>query len=210
MTLYWIAFAVFCTIHLVACFLEKDIVRKVTKVFLIPFLAVGVLLTKTFHPLLLIGLFLGWLGDIFLIFTGKKWSFVLGASFFMLGHFSYICATLQLFLKIHTIWDIPILLWICFGYLVFGLFVAAHKTLRSHIGDLAYLGAAYFSVLMGALLLSIAVGNYILTAAFAVFVLSDTVLSVCRFAKTVKRQHFYIMLTYLLAQTLICISFIYG
>ena len=49
-----------------------------------------------------------------------------------------------------------------------------------------------------------------LSIGFAVFMISDSILSIARFAHPIKRQHFYIMSTYILAQTLICISYIYA
>lgn len=210
MTLYWIAFAGFCAIHLTACFLEKEAFRKGTKIFLMPALATGFLLTKANNPMVMLGLFLGWLGDIFLIFTGKRRNFVLGTFFFIMGHFCYIAAALRLFFSRNSFADVPAALWILFGVVITVLFALAQLKISKHLGALAYLGAGYFSILAGGFLLSIAAQAWLLSAAFAIFTVSDITLSICRFAKKVKREHFYIMSTYILAQTLMCISLIYG
>ncbi len=210
MTAYWIACAVYYVVHLIFCFLEKETARKITKVLIVPFLMAGLLLTRTDQPLVLLGLFLGWLGDIFLIFPQKKRSFLIGTGCFISGHFAYIAATISMLLTGEAALKIPAFLWVILGGTALVLFALAYKKVSRHLGVIAYVGAAYFTVLAGALLLSIAAHQCILTAAFAMFILSDTILSVCRFAKKVKREHFYIMSTYILSQTLICIGFIYS
>ena len=65
-------------------------------------------------------------------------------------------------------------------------------------------------LLLIAILTSFLTKTYILTIGFALFIISDVFVSISRFARPIKKQHFYIMVTYILAQTLICLSFIYG
>ncbi len=210
MAAYWIIFALYCAAHLVACFFEKEPIRKATKIVIIPLLSVSLFLTQTHNPLLFLGLALGWIGDIFMIFDRTKKYFITGTAFFVLGHFFYIAATLQQFFETNRISDIPACLWIIWVLAAIALFLASKLKISKHIGPIAYLGSSYFTVLVAALLLNLAAGRYLTAIAFSVFMLSDAILSVCRFAKEVQREHFYVMSSYIAAQTLICISFICG
>ncbi len=207
MPLYWTIFTLFSLGHLCTCFLEWETPRKITKVMVVPLLIFGLTLTKTWNPFVLAGLVFGWLGDILLIWPDRKKCFLIGAFFFLLGHFSYICASLQLFLSGNTLRDIPAHIWLLWMIAAVTLMTIAIRKLYKHIGIFACVGAGYFSVVLAALLLSLLARQYLLASAFLVFLVSDSTLSVCQFAKHMKRENFYIMLTYILAQTLICVSY---
>ena len=103
MLFYWIFFTVYCIGHLVTCYFEKELPRKITKVFIIPLLIVGLLLSKTYNLFLFIGLTLGWVGDILLLFNTKKRYFVIGGISFMLGHIAYIASAFYMLLKKYDI-----------------------------------------------------------------------------------------------------------
>ena len=210
MVFYWSFFAVFCLGHLSTCYIEKELPRKVSKIFIIPLLMLGLILSKTYNPLLYIGLILGWIGDIFLIFTGKKKFFIVGAISFALGHLSYIFATMILFFKKYSLSSVPFWIYIVLTIVAIVFILLTTFKIKKHMGLLSYLGAFYFYILVVALLTSYLTGKYILSIGFAVFMISDSILSIARFAHPIKRQHFYIMSTYIAAQTLICLSFIYG
>ena len=69
--------------------------RWFTKPLLIPFIIVLYLLqTGEIAGYLLVGLFAGWIGDLFLLSEAKKTSFT-GFSFFFLGHILYCLAFIQ-------------------------------------------------------------------------------------------------------------------
>ena len=208
MVMYWSIYAIICVGHLGICFKEKELLRKISKVFIIPMLMLSLLLTKTFNLLLFVGLFLGLIGDILLVFTGRKKVFIVGAVSFLLGHLSYIIASLALFLEKYN--NIPIWIFILLTVVAIAFFLLTKFKIRKHFGVASYFGAFYFYILLIALLTSFLTKAYVLTFGFALFVISDTILSIARFARPIKKQHFYIMTTYILAQTLICLSFIYG
>ena len=154
MIFYWTIYAVFCIVHLILCFKEKENVRKITKIFIIPMLVLGLALHKTFNLLLYIGLILGWIGDICLVFTNKKRYFLIGAISFGLGHISYVLATLALFLQRYTIKDIPILVYILLTLIAI-LFVTLTKLrIRKHFGLISYLGSFYFYIVVIAIFTS--------------------------------------------------------
>lgn len=210
MVIYWIVYMVFCIGHLGTCFKEKETLRKVTKIFIIPTLMLSLILTNTFNALLFIGLFLGWIGDVLLVFTGKKKLFIVGAISFLLGHISYIIASIALFIERYDIHSIPIWIYILLTLAALSFFLLTKFKIRKHFGVASYFGAFYFYILLIAILTSFLTKTYILTIGFALFIISDVFVSISRFARPIKKQHFYIMVTYILAQTLICLSFIYG
>ena len=211
MLFYWIFFIVYCLGHLVTCYLEKELPRKITKIFIVPLLFVGLALTKTFNLWLYIGLTLGWIGDVLLIFTGKKRYFVIGGASFLLGHFSYVCSSMALLMqKYDSFSDIPLWAFAILGVVAVVFLVLTITRIRKHVGVFAYLGAFYFYILITALITCILTERYLLSIGFAVFMISDSILSIARFAHPIKRDHFYIMSTYILAQTLICLSYIYA
>ena len=209
MIYYWTIYAVFCIVHLILCFKEKENVRKITKIFIIPMLVLGLVLHQTFNLLLYIGLILGWIGDVCLIFTSKKRYFVIGAISFCLGHISYVIATLALFLQKHSINDIPIFVYLLLTIIAILFIILTKLRIRKHLGLISYLGSFYFYIIVIAIFTSFLTKMYILSIGFAIFIISDSILSICRFHHPIKRQHFFIMSTYIVAQTLITLSFIY-
>lgn len=209
MKVYWILFVLYCLIHLVSCYLEKELPRKITKVFIIPFLILGLILSKTFHLLLYIGLILGWIGDVLLVFNKKKRYFILGGISFMLGHIAYVISAFTLLFKKYSLNNLPIWLFILLSIIAIVFLIFTTVRIRKHFGFYAYMGAFYFYILVVSIITCIITERYILSIGFAIFMISDSILSIARFAHPIKRQHFYIMSTYILAQTLICLSFIY-
>ena len=210
MVIYWVIYALVCIGHLGTCFKEKELLRKISKVFVIPTLMLSLLLTKTFNALLVVGLLLGWIGDVMLVFTGKKKLFIVGAISFLLGHISYIIAALALFIEKYGVNNVPIWIFVLLTLVAICFFLLTKFKIRKHFGVASYFGAFYFYILLIAILTSFLTKAYILTFGFALFIISDTLVSISRFARPIKKQHFYIMTTYILAQTLICLSFIYG
>ncbi len=209
MLAFWLSYAALAAVHLFACLNDKHLkLRKITKFFLVPGLIAGVLLDRALkgespNALLLAGLTLGWLGD---IYPGKN--FFIGAGIlFGLGHLCYIAATLRFFLATSSFSALPIYVYVVFAAAVIGLFCLAQFKIRKKLGPIAYLGAVYFSALAAALLISFATGRYLLAAAFAVFISSDISLVVCSFFKPIKYGDLLVMSTYIAAQTLICVSF---
>ena len=90
---YFIIFfyLILVTIHLYCCFhIQYEDIRKVTKVFLMPVLALSYYLgcpKEKFSKIILFALVFGCLGDIFLLINNL---FLLGVASFLLGHLLYI------------------------------------------------------------------------------------------------------------------------
>ena len=210
MIFYWIFFITYCLFHLVTCYLEKEFLRKITKVFILPLLILGLVLTKTFNLWLYIGLTLGWIGDVLLLFTGKKRYFVIGGISFLLGHLAYVCSSMALLLDKYSFSEIPFWAYAILAVVAITFLILTTVRIRKHFGVFAYMGAFYFYILITSVITCILTERYLLSIGFAVFMISDSILSIARFAHPIKRQHFYIMSTYILAQTLICLSYIYS
>ncbi len=204
----WLGFGTYCFGHLATCFFERERARKITKVLIVPLLMLVGVFCGLRRELVVLGLAFGWVGDVFLLYPERKQCFVVGAGAFALGHLSYIAATVQTLLRSGGLSEISPVLYMLHGLLGVALFVFAWTKLRKHLGFVAFLGAGYFFVLTGAWLLSMAAGAWLLTLAFGMFLVSDITLTVCRFFKTIPRDNFYIMLTYILAQVLICLAFL--
>jgi uncharacterized membrane protein YhhN len=89
--LFLLLFAADALIQVVAILLRREGLRRVSKVLLVPLL-IGYYILTAEHFLvsaLLAGI-LGWLGDIFLIRSGRNKLFILGLLGFLLGHVGYI------------------------------------------------------------------------------------------------------------------------
>lgn len=195
-------------LQFIFAFLEMDKTRKAIK----PFCLIGLMITVYFlgcrNILLFLALGFGLIGDIFLIFPKKKICFILGIVTFYINHILYIVLFSQLL-------SYPIKPWIIIGLIVFGLLfpLLTYKLSSSISKDFALPGGIYFyalfiECLFATLLLMDSKSGYAIMILFGniSFIISDTILSLTNFVIKVKRKDFYIMTTYLLAQTLISIG----
>ena len=198
-------------LHLVFCFFQMELPRKITKGFTTMALGVAVVCAIPTEPLPYLGLFLGMAGDFALLKKHKVFPFVAGLVLFLLGHVLYIVEYIRLCEPFH--WGLPT------GVIVFAvlsplLFSQISKRIV-HQKKLIVGGALYLDILLLAFVTPIiccAMGrvNYILLCVFgaASFLVSDTILTYTMFKRDVPRRDFYIMFTYLLAQGLIAAGFV--
>lgn len=207
--LYWIIFLVFCIIHLVSCFLENELIRRITKVFILPLLFIGLVINNVYNTFLFVGIILGWIGDILLIYKKKITFFICGTIFFALGHFSYIFLVISDYFKTSNELSVPLYLYILILLELVLLLSISKIVIVKRIGNIAYFGATYFAILLSVFTFCIFTNELVLALAFLIFIISDSTLSIFKFGKSRKREHFYIMTTYILAQFLICVNYIY-
>ena len=83
-------YLIIVTIHLYSCFHHQEELRKVTKCLLMPILALIYYLgcsKEKFSKVILLAIFFGYLGDVFLIIENL---FLLGVASFLIGHLLYI------------------------------------------------------------------------------------------------------------------------
>lgn len=203
-------FVAISLVHLVFCYFEKEFARKLTKTFTTLFLGVAVAIAIPNEPLVYIGCFMGMLGDAFLLKKHKVWPFVLGMVSFLAGHALYIAAYMKLCGTLHWAYYVFTAL-----FLVLFPIIGIHFTRKIvHQKGIAFGGTVYFGVLFMNLIWAIIASanghaNYVLLCVFGAlcFIISDMFLTYTLFKRNVKRRDFYIMSTYLLAQTLIVLGF---
>ena len=199
-------FVIVSIVHLVFCYLEKEVLRKATKCFTTLFLAIAAVIAIPTQPLVYVGTFMGMLGDFCLLKKHKVLPFVGGMLCFLVNHVLYILAFMFLCGPLHYAF-----------YVATGLYVILFPILGYNIGrkiihqrHLAFAGVSYFGFLVLDLIWAIIACtqgyvDYCILAALggACFIASDVFLARTLFKKDVKRRDFFIMSTYLLAQGLI-------
>ena len=183
--------------------------RSVTKVLLMPLLC-ALYLSAAKEPRLLViaALVFGWLGDIFLLVKSKTIFMLLGICAFALGHVFYIGELLSGYPAPHILMLIPFAL--CAVWMTFvwkKLLPYAPKSLRKP-------GFCYALLLsltgLSALYLLLITHKPAYLVAFVgglFFLLSDTLLTGNQYRKELRHGNFYVMLTYLLAQSLLVLGF---
>lgn len=197
-------------LHLAACYRRMPKIRTVTKTLLMPLLgALYCVSAKEISPLVVTALAFGWLGDVFLLFKGSKLGMLLGIASFALGHVFYIGAMLSGYPSPHVLMLVPLVL--CAVWLVFvykKLIPYAPKSLRKP-GFLYALLLSWTG--LSALYLLLVTQKLPYLVAFIgglFFMLSDTILTGNQYRKELKHGNFYVMLTYILAQSLLILGFV--
>ncbi|MEG1547118.1 MAG: lysoplasmalogenase [Clostridia bacterium] len=203
--------------HLYACLVQFRFLRILTKPLLLPLLAaIYMFYAHTPQPLVLAAMLLGCVGDIFLIFPGKSTCFMLGAISFALGHICYILALYAsaplssvgpaFMLAYGALIAIPyiIVLTLVFFKLIPHLPADKKPLTPLYIGLICILsiGAVLgFIKTWQSWLIPILVGTLL-------FITSDCVLCFEVFHSTSKRGNFWVMSTYICAQSLLALGFI--
>ena len=211
--LFWIIFtaALFVgvsVLHLVACYRRYPKLRSVTKVLLMPLLcALYCVVAPDVRLFVVAALVFGWIGDVFLLFKNGKILMLLGVCAFAIGHIFYIGAMLSAHPSLHVLMLIPLALcviWMTFVYRK--LLPYAPKSLKKP-------GLLYALLLSGtclsALYVLLVTGKAAYLVAFVgglFFMLSDTLLTGQEYRKELKHGNFYVMLTYIIAQTLLVLG----
>jgi len=211
--LFWIIFtaALFVgvsVLHLVACYRRYPKIRSATKVLLMPLLcAVYCVVAPDVRLFVVAALVFGWIGDVFLLFKNGKIFMLLGVCAFAIGHIFYIGAMLSAHPSLHILMLIPLALcviWMTFVYRK--LLPYAPKSLRKP-------GLLYALLLSGtclsALYVLLVTGKPAYLIAFIgglFFMLSDTLLTSQEYRKELRHGNFYVMLTYIIAQTLLVLG----
>ncbi|MBQ1893817.1 MAG: lysoplasmalogenase [Clostridia bacterium] len=204
-------------LHLTGCYLKLDGLRAPTKVFLVPFiLMLHVMIAGASQPLVIVGLILGWIGDILLIPKNNKLCFVLGGASFLIGHGFYIAAAFVRGLPQAAFGSRPVPAAIACAF-VLALAVLAYVSLRKKIPGKMKLPAILYltalSSMAGTMLVS-AVGMkagvtpVLMGGGGLLFAVSDYLLgSGLVRARRIKHNRLWVMLTYILAQLGIALGF---
>ena len=213
MHLFWIIltaalFVGVSILHLIACYRRYPKIRSVTKVLLMPLLcALYCFVAPDVRLFVVAALVFGWIGDVFLLFKSGKIFMLLGVCAFAIGHIFYIGAMLSAHPSLHVLMLIPLALcaiWMTFVYRK--LLPYAPKSLKKP-------GLLYALLLSGtclsALYVLLITGKPAYLVAFVgglFFMLSDTLLTGQEYRKELKHGNFYVMLTYIIAQSLLVLG----
>jgi uncharacterized membrane protein YhhN len=195
-----------CAVHLTACLIKLEAVRKTTKPFLMPVLAFWYLSAAS-EPRILIfaALILGMTGDIFLLFTEKPALMKSGMAAFGLGHICYAVTFIRDTGRFDPV--VTALIVIGYGALAALLFRSFRQYLPKEM-----LPPSIVYILLISLMSASALARFASAPSFSsfmpvlgswLFVLSDTLLTSMLFRPGTKQGNFGIMLTYIFAQALI-------
>lgn len=204
---------VLAAVHLISCWRGDDDLRKPTKVALMPVVALAYLAFSCTPSLWVVaGLLFGCLGDLFLLWPLKKKFFVLGTSSFFLGHVCYLIFIYTHYvIRVGWVWIVVI----SAVYAAGAAFVYANsrRNIPRALRPLALAYMLMLCVLSVSLFLPLvtafAWGKLVAFFGATFFLVSDGVLCDMLFAKKAEptKQNFVVMLTYILAQTLLAVGF---
>lgn len=199
-------FGAISLLHLYFCFAEKEGPRRLSKCLCLALLLSAFACGFPAYWLIAVGLGFGLLGDYFLINKHREWSLVAGIFAFLANHFCFIAfMIISSGLADVLCYAIPL------GVLLVGvtIYPIALKIVKKW--GLSIGVAVYTATLLGELAMTILLAVehsgswYLLAMAGSLsFIASDATLGFTLFVKDVKRRDFYIMLTYLLGQALLC------
>lgn len=200
-----IAFVLFSLIDFFGIYLEKQLMVNFAK----PMLMITLFWyyysnTKQLNKYFVLGLFFSFLGDLFLLGTGEVY-FIFGLLFFLIAHVFYIIMVLRLIParkpKDFIMASVPFLL----------LFLVLMNVLFAGLGSMKIpviiyaMTISFFGVVSLVLYLETKTKiSLLLLVGVLIFISSDTILALNLFYKTQLFYPLLIMMTYVLAQYLIC------
>jgi uncharacterized membrane protein YhhN len=206
--IFLVILAVLSVVYLISLLFKRGLFQAVLKACLVPLvLAIYISSANQIFFLVVLGLALGWAGDILLLKIEKELFFKLGLASFLLGHICYIISMLHFTGTLNvTVLIISLIIAAVAGVLVFFLIRPTRemKTLviiyETVILCMAVSAVQFFTI-RGFPLGVIAVGGGIS------FVISDTILAYQTFHGETRFSYFFVMLTYIAAQLCIALAF---
>lgn len=207
----FILFLTVTILHLVFCFLHQEYLRKITKVLIIPLLALFLYASGVGYHIIYLALAFGWLGDIVLLVDDDFTPICIGTGLFYIGHIFYCIAMNNIIGGIH--WVFYIILPVVFALFIVAWYFLKKKQMGKQtifFGCYAYILAtlALFGVLAA---IKVNISYLFVTLGAILFIISDTFLSDGFYQEADKRMKLYnfvVMATYIAAQFAIIAAFI--
>lgn len=208
---FGVIFILSTVLHLYASFTDNRTLRAKTKWEIVPALGlIYILLSPNVNIPFVLALFFCFLGDVFLIKKSSMF-FTLGGIFFLLAHVFFIIT----YTKYTHFEDVPV--WVIFISLIFygvAVFWGLRKPSRyvkktRKILFFSYLFVNALNSIFALMWLVSNPGKASVTAfcGATFFIISDMLLFHCRFTpNSIRRKHFYVMLTYILAEILLVMA----
>jgi uncharacterized membrane protein YhhN len=213
-TIFLILFLLFSIIHVIGEFLAekpKMKIRTFTKPFLLPFLICYYVIfcietAINIEILIMVGLILGFVGDVVLLKPKVQILFMIGLGSFLIGHVLYIIAFFQASNFLSGI--SPLVYMGIIGYVLF--FLLVFRFLKDSLKEMTIPVSVYMTLILVmsfatlALMFSPTTGTvktpWLLFVGSLNFIMSDFLLANQLFKKAFKYDQAIIMLTYLIAQ----------
>lgn len=210
--LFFALFLLDAGLHLFACTPpEKHPLRRVSKCLLMPLL-IGWYCTVAPEPstFVILALFFGFLGDVFLIVPERSWLFVSGLISFAIGHTCYIAAFMQRVQMFPPAW-VTLLAIVLYAAGIIGMIYTLWPRLPKNMFLPCVIYMALISLMsLSSFVLALQDRTISAWAAFVgslLFLASDSVLSIVTFKRRIPYRYLIVMSTYILAQALLAASF---
>ena len=207
---FLVLLAVSSVIHLYGSWVKKEKLRIVTKPMLLLFIILYYV-TGGVHviPLLIAALVASWLGDVLLMPKGNAW-FTAGGIAFMLAHFLFIAVYVPQVAFSHVNWFITVPVAIAYysisAFIIHLLIPTTPKKMQvpMYVYLLANSTMNVFALMQ--LISNPCAGSAVAYIGAVLFFVSDCTLFIVRYYKKpeiIFRQHFTVMLTYILGEFMI-------
>ena len=205
-------FAVFLVMHLVSCFLGLERARMVTKCMLMPFLIISLQAYGCDNILIYAALLFGLLGDLLIVVSTSKLFFMMGMLSFGINHLLNLVTIVSMLPYHLNIWH-----YIAAGILAILYIGAFGYFLRSYMPKVSFINGGYSYIILLNIItavmlmislydknnISVFLVSIVVLLGVIIFSISDTLIAINMYVKTLKRSSFFTMSTYLLAQVLI-------
>jgi len=205
---FLIILAVVSVFYLITLFFKYGPLHSILKGCLLPLvLAVYIFGAEKILIPVVLALFFGWAGDVFLLKIGNLFSFRLGLVSFLIGHLCYIAAMYNFVRPFH----IPVLVCSAAAAVVIGfcLFKIIRPDKEMRIPVIIYEMVILTMVIFALQVFLANEGKFgvFVFAGSLCFIVSDSLLAYDTFRKKIRFGAFFIMLTYILAQLFITLGF---
>lgn len=207
-------FSSISTVHLVACIKGAKRCADITKALLMPLTLVlywvcAFAFSRELSYLIITALLASWAGDVFLLYSGKN-TFLCGMLSFAAAHIAYISFAVR---KLVALPAIPAPALLIVGAIYAGLIAVLMMRLFLHLKSFTVPVFMYMLVIaaMSACFTVYALAHpsfaaYSAAAGSLSFIFSDFVLAYAEFIDTFKQSRFVVMVSYILAESLITLS----
>lgn len=206
LSLYFVA----SIVHLLFCYFDIKQGRRISKPFILFFLFLATYFYANKYILISIACLMSCVGDILMIYKRYKIIFLLAGLSFISEHILNIISIVKLLPYIVPYWIYIIIACIV---LVFSLTIYL-LTKKKIVNFLAFGFMCFHIICMGFSFALIERHFYLygtlIFVGYLFYFLSDYLIYYFLFIKPNKKDHFYVMLTYIIAQSLIILSLTYG
>jgi uncharacterized membrane protein YhhN len=212
--LQYIAIALYLLVvalHLFACASrDRLMLRRVTKCCLMPLLLLNyAVFAAVVSPLVVAAILCGFVGDVFLLFRPRHWSFPAGIFSFAAGHVFYMIRFLN-GMTVSPAWYVFVALGLVGLLSAVVLLRYLWKGLPKKLRPPSFLYMLIIASMASCAILFALYGNsplrWLAALGGLIFVASDSTLSIDAFHHSVRYRNVIVMSTYIAAQTLIVAS----